>query len=129
MAKRASQFPVYTAFRDQAVPASGIGLTMEDVSRAGLPDGRPSSFDVRSWLAGLGHYPLEAVRYVTESERAGRRTVTYDCAGTVARVRMSPVGGGAPAWELVAELPDLADRVVLPGGTHFVWRAPRGTHA
>jgi hypothetical protein len=101
---------------------------MEDADRAPLPGSRAASFDVRSWVAGVGHVSIDSVKYVSESERAGRRTVVYECAGHTAKVRMAPVTGAA-AWELVAEVDQSVDRVVLPGATRFVWRAPRGTHA
>ena len=79
-------------------------------------------------MAGLGRLSIDAVQYVSESERGGRRTVTYDCLGSVAKVRMVPLTGTA-AWELTAELGGAVDRVLLPGATHFIWRPPRGTHA
>jgi len=90
-----------------------------------LPDGRASTFDVRNWLAGLVKCPANEVRFVSETERHGRRTVTYLCNGETAKVRMASVAAAA-AWELVAETSGATDRVVLPAGTHFVWR-PRGT--
>jgi hypothetical protein len=101
---------------------------MDDLMRPSPQSGQNASFDVRSWLADLGHVAIDAVEFVSESERQGRRTVTYNCAGTLAKVRMSPLPGAA-AWELVAEMPGAVDRVLLPGGTRFVWRPPRGTHA
>jgi hypothetical protein len=101
---------------------------MDDLTRLSPQGGPNSAFDVRSWLAGLGHLSADAVEYVGESERQGRRTVTYNCAGKTAKVRMAPLAGAA-AWELVAELPGAVDRVLVPGGTKFVWRPPRGTHA
>ena len=76
----------------------------------------------------MGHLSIDAVQFVSESERGGRRTVTYDCAGSVAKVRMAPLAGTA-AGELVAELGGTVDRVLLPVATHFIWRPPRGTHA
>jgi len=91
-------------------------------------DPQPQAFDVRGWLSGVGHVPKDAIQYVTESERSGQRIVTYNCAGSIAKVRMAPVVGAA-AWELVAEVEGLVDRVLLPRATRFVWRAPRGTHA
>ena len=101
---------------------------MDDSAQRILHDSRTTLFDVRGWLAGLGHIPVGAVHFISESERSGRRTVTYDCAGTVAKVRMTPLTGAA-AWELVAELGQAVDRVVLPGATRFVWRSSKGTHA
>lgn len=92
-----------------------------------MPDGRASSFDVRGWLAGLATCAVEEVRHISDHERNGRRTVTYDCNGVTTKVRMTTVAGAA-AWELVAETRGAADRVVLPAGTRFVWR-PRGTHS
>jgi hypothetical protein len=89
-----------------------------------LPDGRASNFDVRKWLAGLVNCPANEIRFVSETERRGRRTVTYVCNGQTAKVRMASVAAAA-AWELVAETSGTTDRVVLPAGTHFVWR-PRG---
>jgi hypothetical protein len=89
-----------------------------------LPDGRASTFDVRNWLAGLVNCPANEVRFVSDTERRGRRTVTYLCSGETAKVRMAPVASAA-AWELVAETSGATDRVVLPAGTRFVWR-PRG---
>jgi hypothetical protein len=103
-------------------------MHMDDSAQRILHDSRTTLFDVRGWLAGLGHIPVNAVQYVTESERSGRRTVTYDCAGKVAKVRMMPVSGAA-AWELTAELGEAVDRVVLPGATRFVWRSSQGNHA
>lgn len=101
---------------------------MAETTRAGGSNGRASSFDVRGWIAGVGHISKDVVQFVSESERGGRRTVTYNCAGAVAKVRMAPVAGAA-AWELTAEFNDSVDRVLLPRTTRFVWRAPRGTHA
>jgi hypothetical protein len=101
---------------------------MDDLARQSPQGGQSSTFDVRSWLAGLGHLTVDKVEYVAESERQGRRTVTYNCGGTTAKVRMSPLPGAA-AWELVAEMPGAVDRVLLPGGTRFIWRQMRGTHA
>ena len=89
-----------------------------------LPDGRASTFDVRNWLAGLVKCPVLEVRFVTDAERRGRRTVTYECNGETVKVRMAPIAAGA-AWELAAETIGTTDRVVLPAGTRFVWR-PRG---
>ena len=89
-----------------------------------LPDGRASTFDVRNWLAGLVRCTADDVRFVSDGERRGRRTVTYLCSGEAAKVHMAPVAAGA-AWELVAETSGATDRVVLPAGTRFVWR-PRG---
>jgi len=97
-------------------------------ARDAAPDERAATFDVRGWLAGLGHTSIDAVRFVSERERSGRRTVTYDCAGSEAKVRMTPLSGAA-TWELTAELNGAVDRVLLPGATRFVWRPPRGTHA
>jgi hypothetical protein len=95
--------------------------------RESLPIDPPASaFDVPSWVASVSHVPIDSVEYVNESERAGRRTVTYNCDGSTAKVRMSPVAGAA-AWELVAECRDVIDRVVLPGVTRFIWR-PNRTH-
>jgi hypothetical protein len=103
---------------------------MDDAPRRRLPDASASTFDVRSWLASLGRCPPESVKFVGQQERAGKMIVRYDCAGKTARVRMSPVSGMAtPTWELVAEFGGESERVVLPGGTRFVWRPPRGTHA
>ena len=101
---------------------------MAETTRAGGSEPRATSFDVRGWVAGMSHIAKDAVQFVSESERGGRRTVTYNCAGSVAKVRMAPVAGAA-AWELVAEINDSVDRVLLPRATRFVWRAPRGTHA
>ena len=101
---------------------------MDDSHRVSLPGTRAASFDVRTWLADLTHVDINAIQFLAETERAGRRTVTYDCAGTVGKVRMGPVAGAA-AWELTAEVGPTVDRVVVPGTTHFVWRARRGTHA
>ena len=50
---------------------------------------QPAAFDVRGWLATVGHFPKEAIQYVAESERSGQRIVTYNCAGSIAKVRMS----------------------------------------
>lgn len=95
--------------------------------RESLPIDPPASaFDVPSWVAGVGRVSIDLVEYVTESERGGRRTVTYDCNGTEAKVRMAPVAGTA-AWELVAECKGAVDRVLLPGATKFIWRRPH-TH-
>ena len=101
---------------------------MDDLTRLSPQGGQSPAFDVRSWLAGLGHLTVDAVEYVGESERRGRRTVTYNCGGKTAKVRMAPVAG-TTAWELVAEMPGVADRVLVPAGTRFMWRPPRGTHA
>jgi len=101
---------------------------MDDRTHLSPHGGQSAAFDVRTWLAGLGHLAVDAVEYVSESERQGRRTVTYNCAGKTAKVRMAPLPGAA-AWELVAEMPGAVDRVLLPGGTKFVWRPPRGTDA
>src|SRR3954453_3181980 len=89
----------------------------------GTVDTRGGPFDVRGWLAGLRNISIDSVRYVGENERQGHRTVTYDCAGSVGKVRIGPVAGAA-AWELVAEVGEEVDRVVLPGATRFVWRTP-----
>ena len=94
-----------------------------DEPRGRYSDLGGAAFEIRGWLAGLGQIPIESVQYLGENERHGRRTVTYDCAGAVAKVRMGPVAGAA-AWELVAELGDAMDRVVLPGATRFIWRVP-----
>jgi hypothetical protein len=80
-----------------------------------------SAFDVPSWIARVGRVAVDSVEYVAESERRGRRTVTYDCDGTRATVRMTSVTGTA-AWELVAECAGTVDRVLLPGATRFIWR-------
>ena len=101
---------------------------MHDLTRPSPHGGQTVPFDVRSWLAGLSHLAVDAVEYVGESERQGRRTVTYNCAGTTLKVRMAPLAGTA-AWELVAEMPGAVDRVLLPAGTRFMWKPPRGTHA
>jgi len=101
---------------------------MDDMSRMTLPDSRTASFDVRRWLAGIGRVGIDGVTFVSESERSGRRTVLYDCAGVSVKVRMAPVSGAA-AWELVADFGQSVDRVLLPRATRFVWRPPRGTHA
>jgi hypothetical protein len=71
---------------------------------------------------------VDDVRFIADHERSGRRTVTYDCAGNPAKVRIASVAGAA-AWELTAELGRAKERVLLPGATRFVWRAARGTHA
>ena len=92
-----------------------------------LPDGRAPTFDVRRWLAGLVNCTADDVRFMSETERHGRRTVTYECSGETAKVRMAPVAAGA-AWELLAEANGMADRVVLPAGTRFTWR-PRRTQS
>jgi hypothetical protein len=97
-------------------------------ARGCAADARAGTFDVRGWLAGLSHTSIDAVQFVSEHERSGRRTVTYDCAGSVAKVRMTPLSGTA-AWELTAELIGAVDRVLLPGATRFVWRPPPGTHS
>lgn len=93
--------------------------------RESLPIDPPASaFHVPSWIAGVSHVSIEMVEYLTESERGGRRTVTYDCDGTKAKVRMTSVAGTA-AWELVVECRGAIDRVLLPGGTRFIWRTSR----
>jgi hypothetical protein len=121
-----SQLILYT--RDHGRAGSRVGLTsVEETSRTALPGPRAGSFDVRAWLAGLKHVSTDSVTFVSENERAGRRTVVYECAGRAVKVRVAPVAGAA-AWELVAELDDSVDRVVLPGATRFLWRAPRGPH-
>lgn len=101
---------------------------MAETAHSPRHDPQPAAFDVRGWLATVGHFPKEAIQYVAESERSGQRIVTYNCAGSIAKVRMAPVVGAA-AWELVAEVEGLVDRVLLPRATRFVWRSPRGTHA
>ena len=91
---------------------------------------RTTTFDVRTWLADLGRCSIDDVRYVAEDEKHGQLTVTYDCRGESTRVRVNPVGGvGTAAWEITAEWRSGVERVVVPGGTRFVWRAtPGGTH-
>jgi len=101
---------------------------LDGSARDTAADTRAATFDVRGWLAGLGHMSIDAIQFVSEGERSGRRTVTYDCAGSVAKVRMTPLSGAA-TWELTAELNGTVDRVLLPGATRFVWRPPRGTHS
>jgi hypothetical protein len=103
-------------------------MHMDDAVRPAASDARTGSFDVRAWLAGMARVHVDQVIFVSDHERSGRRTVTYDCAGVAAKVRIAPVAGAA-AWELTAEVGEMADRVLLPGATRFVWRAPRGTHA
>jgi hypothetical protein len=101
---------------------------MDESYRVSLPDTRDSSFNVRRWLADVTRIDIDSIQFVAESERSGRRVVTYDCGGTPAKVRMGPVAGAA-AWELIAEVSGTVDRVVVPGATRFLWRTPRGTHA
>ncbi len=79
-------------------------------------------FDITDWLAGLSHSSPDDVHYVDEHERRGGLIVNYDCAGKHAQVQLAQVGGvSAAAWELRAEVDGLSGRVVVPGGTHFIW--------
>lgn len=94
-----------------------------------LPARRVATFDVISWLADLLSCDVHDVRYVNERERSGVLAVTYDCAGTPAELRLRHAGGvAAAAWELTANAAGALTRIVVPGGTRFQWRPPRGTH-
>jgi hypothetical protein len=89
-----------------------------------LPDRSPASFDVTGWVAGLSTGDPGSFRVIGEKERAGVLTVTYECEGEKVDVLVRRAGGvAAAAWELTADFGNRVERIVLPGGVRFIWRA------